>query len=140
MSGGLLPFFVYGTLRPGQPNYALCLAGRTARVEAARLPGAVLHDGPGYPYAVRGAGGGEVVGELVHAAPGAYPELLAVLDRLEEYHGPGHELNLYERLRCDVLRARDGARVPAWVYVAAARAVPGPRIPGGDWLGRAGRR
>ncbi|MEU3451717.1 gamma-glutamylcyclotransferase family protein [Streptomyces thermolilacinus] len=136
MTGAALPFFVYGTLRPGQPNHALCLAGRTARVEAARLPGAVLHDGPGYPYALRDPGGGGVTGELVHAAPGAYGDLLAVLDRLEEYHGPGHPLNLYERLRCDVLRVRDGARVPAWVYVAAARAVPGPRIADGDWLSR----
>ncbi|MFJ8695471.1 gamma-glutamylcyclotransferase family protein [Streptomyces roseolilacinus] len=135
MTAGELPFFVYGTLRPGEPNHALFLRGRTAAEEPARLPGSVLHDGPGYPYAVRG-GTGHVAGDLVHAAPGAYGGLLASLDLLEEYHGPGHPLNLYERRRCDVVRVRDGAPVPAWVYVAAARAVPGPRIPGGDWLSR----
>ncbi|MCP9959112.1 MULTISPECIES: gamma-glutamylcyclotransferase family protein [Streptomyces] len=135
MTAGELPFFVYGTLRPGERNHALLLRGRTAAAEPARLPGAALHDGPGYPYAVRG-GTGEVAGELVRAAPGAYGGLLSALDRLEEYHGPGHPLNLYERRRCDVVRQRDGALVPAWVYVAAARAVPGPRIPGDDWLGR----
>ncbi|NKY16539.1 gamma-glutamylcyclotransferase family protein [Streptomyces somaliensis] len=135
MTAGELPFFVYGTLRPGERNHALFLAGRTAAEEPARLPGAALHDGPGYPYAVRGGDGG-VAGELVRAAPGAYGGLLSALDRLEEYHGPGHPLNLYERRRCDVVRLRDGVLVPAWVYVAAARAVPGPRIPGGDWLGR----
>ncbi|MFE1577698.1 gamma-glutamylcyclotransferase family protein [Streptomyces fradiae] len=136
MTAAELPFFVYGTLRPGESNHARFLAGRTAGGEPARLPGAALHDGPGYPYAVCDPRGGEVAGELVHAAPGAYAGLLAVLDRLEDFHGPGHPRNLYERLAREVVRVRDGARVAAWVYVAAAGAVPGPRIPAGDWLSR----
>ncbi|KUH35724.1 MULTISPECIES: gamma-glutamylcyclotransferase family protein [Streptomyces] len=135
MSAGELPFFVYGTLRPGEVNHGLFLAGRTAAVEPARLPGAALHDGPGYPYAVPG-GHGEVAGDLVHAAPGAYGELLSELDRLEEYLGPGHPLNLYERRPCDTVRLRDGAVVRAWVYVPAPRTTPGAPIPGGDWLSR----
>ncbi|MFF9864008.1 gamma-glutamylcyclotransferase family protein [Streptomyces sp. NPDC013953] len=133
---GELPFFVYGTLRPGECNHALFLHGRTASEEPARLPGALLRDGPGYPYAVRGAGGGGVLGELVTAAPGRYDALLSVLDRLEEYYGPGHPLNLYEREACDVVRVRDGVTVRAWVYVAAAAAEPGAPIAGGDWLRR----
>jgi gamma-glutamylcyclotransferase (GGCT)/AIG2-like uncharacterized protein YtfP len=135
VSAAELPFFVYGTLRPGAANHRLFLAGRTAAEEPAHLPGAALHDGPGYPYAVPG-GPGEVVGDLVHAAPGAYGELLSVLDRLEEYLGPGHPLNLYERLPRDTVRLRDGAVVRAWVYVPAPRTVPGAPIPGGDWLSR----
>ncbi|MDT9684944.1 gamma-glutamylcyclotransferase family protein [Streptomyces sp. TRM76323] len=135
MTPGELPFFVYGTLRPGEPHHTRLLRGRTAAEGPARLLGAALHDGPGYPYAVRG-GTGHVVGEILRAAPGAYGGLLSALDHLEEYHGPDHPLNLYERHRCDVVRVRDGALVPAWVYVAAPRAVPGPRIPGGDWLSR----
>ncbi|MFG3494011.1 gamma-glutamylcyclotransferase family protein [Streptomyces sp. NPDC047928] len=129
-----LPFFVYGTLRPGAHNHALYLRGRTAVEEPARLPGAVLREGPGYPYAVRGPG--DVVGDLVHAVPGAYRALLSVLDRLEGFYGPGHPLNLYEREPCDVVRGRDGAFVRAWVYVAAARTEPGPPIEGGDWFSR----
>ncbi|MFK8911537.1 gamma-glutamylcyclotransferase, partial [Streptomyces sp. YS-3] len=35
-----LPFFVYGTLRPGERYYRLLLTGRTAREAPARLPGA----------------------------------------------------------------------------------------------------
>ncbi|MFI6102826.1 gamma-glutamylcyclotransferase family protein [Streptomyces sp. NPDC051310] len=130
-----LPFFVYGTLRPGERNHALFLHGRTASEEPARLPGALLCDGPGYPYAVRGAGGG-VLGDLVTAAPGRYDALLSVLDRLEEYAGPGHPLNVYEREACDVVRVRDGATVRAWVYVAASAVELGAPIAGGDWLRR----
>ncbi|GAA1578497.1 gamma-glutamylcyclotransferase family protein [Streptomyces globosus] len=137
-----LPFFVYGTLRPGEANHAAFLRGRTAAEEPARLPGAELYDGPGYPYAVRhpGAGAAHVVGALITAAPGAYGVLLAELDRLEEYHGPGLPRNLYDRVRCDALRP-DGTRTPAWVYLAApplARRLreSGTPIPGGDWLSR----
>jgi gamma-glutamylcyclotransferase (GGCT)/AIG2-like uncharacterized protein YtfP len=134
-----LPFFVYGTLRPGEVNHDLFLRGRTAREEPARLPGAALYDGPGYPYAVDRPGPG-IVGELITPLPEAYERLLAELDRLEEYRGPGSPRNVYDRLARDAVRA-DGTPVRAWVYLAAgplARrlAGSGTEIPGGDWLGR----
>jgi gamma-glutamylcyclotransferase (GGCT)/AIG2-like uncharacterized protein YtfP len=133
-----LPFFVYGTLRPGEHNHDLFLRGRTASEEPGRLRGAVLYDGPGYPYAVEEAGG-VVHGELVTALPAAYEELLGALDRLEEYV-PGGRRNLYERVVRDVVRA-DGAVVRAWVYVAAPAVAArlrarGDLVVGGDWRGR----
>ncbi|MFG2328506.1 gamma-glutamylcyclotransferase family protein [Streptomyces sp. NPDC048604] len=134
MTAEQLPFFVYGTLRPGEVNHDLFLRGRVTAEEPARLTGALLYDGPGYPYAAHGDG--RVAGELVTAAPGAYAELLVVLDRLEDYFGPRHPRNLYERERREVLRLRDGATVPAWVYFAAPAARLGPLIGGGDWLTR----
>lgn len=82
--GDPLPFFVYGTLRPGEVNHDLFLRGRTASEEPAVLPDAALYDGPGYPYAVHRPGT-VVVGELITAAPGGYGRLLAALDQLEEY-------------------------------------------------------
>ncbi|GGZ74147.1 gamma-glutamylcyclotransferase family protein [Streptomyces subrutilus] len=134
-----LPFFVYGTLRPGEVNHDLFLRGRTSAEEPARLPDAVLYDGPGYPYAVHRPGS-TVVGELITPEPGAYPELLASLDLLEEYEGPGRPGNLYDRTAREVLRP-DGTAVRAWVYLAAellARdlSASGTEIPGGDWFGR----
>ncbi|MGW0463801.1 gamma-glutamylcyclotransferase family protein [Streptomyces sp. NPDC003027] len=141
-----LPFFVYGTLRPGAYNHDRFLLGRTVAEEPARLTGALLHDGPGYPYAVPAEGrieagtaaaiAGGIAGDLVTAAPGAYGELLAVLDRLEEYRGPGHPRNLYERVEREVVRVRDGAAVRAWVYLAAPGVEPGPPVAGGDWFTR----
>ncbi|KPI23007.1 gamma-glutamylcyclotransferase family protein [Streptomyces sp. NPDC059755] len=100
MSAPELPFFVYGTLRPGEVNHDLLLRGRTLREEPARLAGAVLYQGPGYPYAVEEPGG-TVAGELVTPLPRAYARLLAELDRLEEYV-PGDPRNLYERVEREV--------------------------------------
>jgi gamma-glutamylcyclotransferase (GGCT)/AIG2-like uncharacterized protein YtfP len=140
MPAGEPPFFVYGTLRPSERNHDLFLRGRTATEEPGLLAGAVLYEGPGYPYAVLDAAGGTVAGELVTAAPGEYGELLALLDHLEEYIAPRHPRNLYERVTCDVLRPV-GTAVRAWVYVAAPRVAAelrakGTRIQGGDWCGR----
>ncbi|MGW7523786.1 gamma-glutamylcyclotransferase family protein [Streptomyces sp. NPDC054783] len=136
--GTPLPFFVYGTLRPGEANHDLFLRGRTTSEEPARLPGAVLYDGPGYPYAVEEPGG-EVYGELVTCRPEAYEELLAALDRLEECT-PGDPRNLYERVARDVVRT-DGTTSRAWVYLAASRVAvrlrdQGRPIDGGHWGGR----
>ncbi|MCT7354125.1 gamma-glutamylcyclotransferase [Streptomyces sp. 15-116A] len=137
-----LPFFVYGTLRPGEVNHAPFLRGRTRAQEPARLPGAVLYEGPGYPYAVEEPGG-TVSGELVTAREEEYAALLGELDRLEEYV-PGDPRNLYERVEREVIRAADGAAVRAWVYVAAPAVAArlrgrGKLIEGGDWHGRGPR-
>ncbi|GAA4999367.1 gamma-glutamylcyclotransferase family protein [Streptomyces siamensis] len=134
-----LPFFVYGTLRPGEHNHDLFLRGRTQSEEPVRMRDVVLYDGPGYPYAVEESGG-VVSGELVTALPQEYEELLAALDRLEEY-APGDPRNLYERVARDVVRADGAACVRAWVYVAAPAVAArlrarGTRITGGDWRSR----
>jgi gamma-glutamylcyclotransferase (GGCT)/AIG2-like uncharacterized protein YtfP len=135
--GPPLPFFVYGTLRPGEANHDLFLRGRTASEEPARLPGAALYDGPGYPYAVERPGG-EIRGELVTARPESYADLLAALDRLEEYV-PGDPRNLYERVAREAVRTTDGTPTRAWVYLAAPRVAAALRAGGnliedGDWL------
>ncbi|MFF1505881.1 divalent cation tolerance protein CutA [Streptomyces sp. NPDC058326] len=122
------PFFVYGTLRPGGYNHDRFLRGRIGDEADGVLYGAVLHDGPGYPYVVP-AEGGQVAGTLLTPAPGAYGELFGLLDRLELPVG-------YERVAMDVVRLRDGARVSAWVFLAAPDAPLGPVIEGGDWFSR----
>ncbi|MEV6505850.1 gamma-glutamylcyclotransferase family protein [Streptomyces sp. NPDC051642] len=134
-----LPFFVYGTLRPGQPNHDLFLRGRTESEEPGRLHGTALYDGPGYPYAVE-APGSVIVGELVTARPEAYPQLLRELDRLEDY-APGDPANLYERVERQVTRDTDRTPVRAWVYLAAPTVTArlrthGKLIEGGDWINR----
>ncbi|MEU7029595.1 divalent cation tolerance protein CutA [Streptomyces sp. NPDC046275] len=122
------PFFVYGTLRPGAYNHDRFLAGRIGSEADAVLHGAVLHDGPGYPYVVP-AEEGQVVGTLLTPSAGDYGELFGLLDRLELPVG-------YERVAMDVVRTGDGARVSAWVFLAAPDAPLGPVIESGDWFKR----
>ncbi|MGA4842066.1 gamma-glutamylcyclotransferase family protein [Streptomyces sp. G45] len=131
-----LPFFVYGTLRPGEHNHAAFLRGRVAREEPAWLPGAVLYEGPGYPYAVEEPGGPPIRGELVTPHPHAYEALLAALDDLEEYT-PADPASLYERVPRAVTRP-DGTTARAWVYIATPRVATrlratGARVAGGEW-------
>ncbi|MGI5198229.1 gamma-glutamylcyclotransferase family protein [Streptomyces sp. CA-288835] len=133
------PIFVYGTLRPGEPNHDLFLLGHTVSEVPGRLAGAVLYEGPGYPYAVEEPGG-MVSGELITPAPERYDQLLLTLDRLEDY-APGDPANLYERVARNVIR-EDGTSVDAWVYVAAPTVATrlrarGKLIEGGDWRARA---
>lgn len=134
-----LPFFVYGTLRPGEPNHDRYLRGRIRSERPARLADAVLYDGPGYPYAVAEPGG-VVQGELVTALPGTYDELIAALDELEECV-PGDPRSLYERVARRVTLHADGTAELAWVYlagpiVAARLRAHGRLIEGGDWRAR----
>ncbi|WP_035796693.1 gamma-glutamylcyclotransferase family protein [Kitasatospora mediocidica] len=141
----MLPFFAYGTLRPGQRNHAQYLGGRCEAVRPAVLDGAALHRGPGYPYAVL-APGQRVHGDLITVRPADYPAVLAALDDLEDCLPDGS--GIYVRLSLPVTvqprAVRPGAdarQVDAWVYLAGPaesarlRAAPAP-IPSGDWLRR----
>ncbi|MFD3606987.1 gamma-glutamylcyclotransferase [Streptomyces atroolivaceus] len=125
-----LPFFVYGTLLPGEPNHDRFLRGRTREERPAVLPGALLYEGPGYPYAIEGHG--TVHGALITAAPGAYADLLRLLDDLEQYLGPEHPRNLYERV------ARRVGPVPERDAPGDGTAVSGPAGPGSGPSGCAG--
>ncbi|GAA0623637.1 gamma-glutamylcyclotransferase family protein [Streptomyces crystallinus] len=130
------PFFVYGTLRPGERYHLRLLRGRTASEAPARLPGAVLYAGPGYPYATEGDG--VVTGALITPRPEAYGEVLRVLDQLEECHGPDDPRNMYDRVERTV-ELPGGETARAWVYLAAAPLARelrahGTPLPGGDWL------
>ena len=131
------PVFVYGTLRPGQPNWERLLAGRTERVVPGRLPAVDLLDCGHYPAAVERVGAGGVVGEVVWVTPVAWPGVLAALDHLEGYH-PADPDRLYDR----VIRPVDTADGPVecWVYVAGRSIAQSgrPAVPGGDWAAHCG--
>ncbi|QKW06353.1 gamma-glutamylcyclotransferase [Streptomyces sp. NA04227] len=134
-----LPFFVYGTLRPGERNHDAHFRGRLAAAEPALLGGAVLYEGPGYPCLVETGDDRRVHGELLTPLPAHYAAVLRDLDVLE-HCVPGDPGNLYDRVPRETLRP-DGSRVRAWVYVIAER-LAGPLRSGGtlvaegDWRGR----
>ncbi len=136
-----LPFFVYGTLRPGGVSYQRYLAGATCEETAALLGGAALFSPGPFPFLTTAAdlvSAGEAVrGDLIAVDPARYQATLVALDHLEGFV-PGRATNLYERIALEVATA-DGAR-RAWVYIAAERALRlirqgrMRRVVGGDWL------
>ncbi|MBH1937884.1 gamma-glutamylcyclotransferase [Streptomyces sp. AV19] len=130
-----LPVFVYGTLMPGLRNYAWFLRGGTVAEVPARLAGAVLYEGPGFPHAVA-APGGEVRGVLITLVPDRYGALLAALDELEGCV-PGGPGNLFDRVEREVALVAGGT-ARAWVYLASGRVArqlraTGTLVPGGVW-------
>ncbi|WP_329179159.1 gamma-glutamylcyclotransferase family protein [Streptomyces sp. NBC_01477] len=138
MTDRRLPFFVYGTLLPGERNHRL-LAGRTRSWTPAVLPATLLFLGPGYPFAVADpAGAAQVRGEVVEIAEDLYDAVRADLDRLETY-APGDPANRYERVSRAVRGERGETEV--WVYVAGPVIIrdllpTADRIRDGDWRRR----
>ena len=151
-----LPFFFYGTLRPGERNYEQLLKGRTRReengwwLEGAELylhavssylhlkPGVTTYQPSGsYPYMTEGKG--RVAGHLVELKPELYDTLLTELDWLEGYsEGAPDEESEYLRVVREVVH-ENGTRCQTWVYLGAphafAREAPYlSRIESGDWL------
>lgn len=125
--------FVYGTLRPGEPNWERLLAAPAERVVAGRLAGVVLLDCGRYPTAVERPGGGGAVGEVVWIQPHAWPATVAALDDLEGYD-PADSDRLFDRVVRPVETA-DGM-VDCWVYLAG-RMLGGsarPVVTDGDWV------
>lgn len=59
------------------------------------------------------------VGECIDVKPALYGEALSANDRLEGYHGPGDDRNMYTRARVSVVRQTGEGKteeVDAWVY------------------------
>ena len=126
-----LPFFVYGTLLPGQPNAHLWGDGLVFE-QPASLANGRLYDCGAFPMLVE-EGEKPVVGCLIAVQPGQYQDILARLDDLEGYNPEQPTASAYRRVRREVT-AEDGRHHAAWVYVGHASALPGMTpIPDGDW-------
>lgn len=135
-----LPFFVYGTLKRGEPNYARYLAGHTVAEEPAHLPDAALYTAGPYPFLVTSPGpvapGDAVQGSLISIRDSEYDAVLANLDSLEGYL-PGGRANLYERV-VTIVQTSGGPR-EAWIYIAGTGALEQiergelRKIAGGIW-------
>ncbi|NJN16794.1 MAG: gamma-glutamylcyclotransferase [Oscillochloris sp.] len=137
-----LPFFVYGTLKRGEPNYPRYLAGYTISEEPANLPHAALYTAGPYPFLVQTpdlvAPGDIAYGQIVVVRPHDYNSVIAGLDNLEGYVANGAN-NLYERIVVTV--ETNLGRQEAYVYVAGAETVRAIRVgelwkvAGGNWRG-----
>lgn len=133
-----LPFFVYGTLRPGAGNYLWTFAGHTTHETAGQVLGAVLHDNGAFPYMLlTGEPADTVTGDLLTVTDTAFSQVLTRLDRLEGYE-PGATDNYYDRVVVDVHTADPDRPTRAYAYIVtgsvAHQARRLPRIDSGDWF------
>ncbi|MCU0492548.1 MAG: gamma-glutamylcyclotransferase [Chloroflexaceae bacterium] len=136
----MLPFFVYGTLKPGGSNYSRYLAGRTSAEQPASLAGAALFDYGPYPFLTEAPdlvdASDQVNGVLITLETACYHVALLELDGLEDYDAASHS-GMYLRVVRQVQTA--AGPVHAWVYIAgpamlaAMRAGELPRIASGVW-------
>ncbi|NDJ85138.1 MAG: gamma-glutamylcyclotransferase [Chloroflexi bacterium] len=126
------PFFFYGTLRRGQPNYAL-LRSNTSIEEPALAPQMELYSLGNFPMMV--PGDHTVRGELVTLEHRIYDQLKERIDYLEGFRPFVAGECLYQRNLIQVVREADGERVWAWAYVGTRDFVLGryPQVPGEDW-------
>jgi gamma-glutamylcyclotransferase (GGCT)/AIG2-like uncharacterized protein YtfP len=125
-----LPFFVYGTLLPGQPNHALW-RDAIHSFRPALLLRARLYDLGCYPMLVD-APAGEVRGLAVTIRPSSYAAAVALLDQLEGIGSTLPGSPHYRRTR-RVVRLADGQSTVAWVYVGTHASVAGLKPIGPDW-------
>lgn len=131
-----LPFFVYGTLLPGQPNHGL-LRAAAVRLRPARLGGFGLLDLFHYPMMIARPGH-HVVGLVVDLDHSAYDDVVVALDYLEGYDAANPAESEYRRER-RIARLADGREAVVWTYVgypgqgAPSNASAIPLVAGGDW-------
>ena len=127
----LLPFFVYGTLLPGQPNAHLW-GSAVAQMRPAFFPNGRLYNMGSFPMLIAG-NGRPIPGMLVELKPEMYDPLMRRLDELEKYNPAQPQHSIYCRERHTIQTAPD-QQTTAWVYLGKDAYIAGkPEIPHGDW-------
>ena len=122
------PFFVYGTLLPGQPN-AFLWADVVVAQERAVLKNGRLYDLGHYPMLIE-----EGEAAVLTVKDEAYADIMARLDHLEGYDPAQHDDCAYRRVAREVWLA-DGRSLTAWVYIGQLRYVAGVApLEEGDWV------
>lgn len=129
-----LPFFVYGTLLPEQPNFFLWGSAITS-LQSATLSSGQLYDMGFYPMLVATQEEAKVVrGRLITVNAAAYEAVQQRLDELEGYDPNQPNASAYRRQIVDVVLA-NGRSQKAWGYLGQSQFVQGkPVVTGGDWV------
>jgi gamma-glutamylcyclotransferase (GGCT)/AIG2-like uncharacterized protein YtfP len=129
------PFFVYGTLMPGQPNDHLwedCIG----RAERGLFRNGRLYDMESFPMLIEGSGK-MVEGQVMYPHPDlsvkAYELLVQRLDNLENHNPEDIDNSPYYRVLRTIF-VQDHQTVTAWVYLGRPPYTKGrPLINNGSW-------
>ncbi len=127
-----LPFFVYGTLLPNQPNFFLWGSDITA-MEPATFIGGRLFDMGYYPMLVTAVSNETVQGMAITVDPAQYEAVTQRLDELEGFDPENPEKSGYQRQVVEVVLA-NGRSQKAWAYIGDVQFIQDkPSVSGGSW-------
>ena len=133
-----IPFFVYGTLLPEQPNFRLW-GDSISRMEYGRIKDCQLFDMGAYPMLVEEKEK-YVHGMLMFVVPEKVDDMIAIIDELEGYDPEKHGESAYNREMREV-ELENEKTVTAWVYLGHKKYIDKEKpVPGGKWAKHVARK
>ena len=127
-----LPFFVYGTLLPNQPNYYLW-KDSIVDTKNGMICNYQLFDMGHYPMIVESEGN-NVVGMLVYIKTDDYEKITSVIDNLEGYSPEKHGESAYNRETKNI-ELENGKMEKALIYIGTKEYIRKENaVEGGNWI------
>ncbi len=127
-----IPFFVYGTLIPDQPNYYLW-KDSIADTKNGIIKNYQLFDMGHYPMIVE-AKGINVNGMLMHVRTEDYDRITKIIDNLEGYNPENHGSSAYNREIRDI-ELDSGGLEKAWIYIGSEKYIKKENaVKDGNWV------
>ena len=127
-----LPFFVYGTLIPDQPNYYLWKDSIVSTKDGL-IKNYQLFDMGHYPMIVESEGN-NVYGMLMYVKNEDYTKVTKIIDNLEGYNPENHGSSAYNREIRDI-ELEDGEIEKAWIYIGSKEYVKRENaVKDGNWV------
>ena len=127
-----LPFFVYGTLIPDQPNYHLWKDSITSTKKGI-IKNYQLFDMGHYPMIVKSEGN-KVHGMLMYVKNENYGKITKIIDNLEGYNPEKHGSSAYNREIHDI-ELESGELEKAWIYIGSEQYISKKNaVMNGNWV------
>jgi len=127
-----LPFFVYGTLIPDQPNYYLW-KDSIINTKKGLIKNYQLFDMGHYPMIIK-LEGNNVVGMLMYIETEDYGGITKIIDNLEGYNPEKHGMSAYNREIRDI-ELENGEMEKAWIYIGSEEYVKKEnKVKAGNWV------
>ena len=127
-----LPFFVYGTLIPDQPNYYLW-KDSIVNTKKGLIKNYQLFDMGHYPMIIE-SNSNAVHGMLMYIKNENYDRITKVIDNLEGYNPEEHGNSAYNREVRDI-ELEGGEIEKAWIYIGSKDYVNEEnKVKNGNWV------
>ena len=127
-----LPFFVYGTLIPDQPNYYLW-KDSIADTKNGIIKNHQLFDMGHYPMIVE-SDENNVEGMIIYIKTEDYDKISKIIDKLEGYNPEKHGDSAYNREIRDI-ELENGELEKAWIYIGSKEYVKRENaVKDGNWV------